>query len=210
MSYSVFPEILFLLVLSSLFVWLTVKFKSKGAQKVLRAVWICGLAAYAVILIWAALISREKGYSRSLNLDLFSSYRFMLRQYNSFDVLKQVLDNVFVFVPLGILLPAAYNAKHEMKNYVFVVFCGLICSLIIEALQYTFSIGFTEIDDIVDNTWGAMMGCGIYALTGKAEAKKDSVVLKKGWFKCLLPIILYVLFFGAIWCYREFYLCTAQ
>lgn len=206
MGYSVFPEVLFLLAFSSVFLWLNTKFKSHGAQKTLRVVWACILVVYAAILIWAALISRDNGGERSLNLTLFSSYRIILRRYNCLDVFKQIIDNILVFVPLGILLPAAYSAKHEMKNYMFVVFAGFIMSLIIEILQYVFAIGFTEIDDLVNNTWGSMIGCGIYALSGRVESKKDSVILKSGWFKCLLPLILFVFIFGVIWCYREFLL----
>lgn len=164
------------------------------------------LVAYAAILIWMALVSRNEGYSRSLNLTLFSSYRFILRQYNSFDVFKQILDNILVFVPLGILLPAAFGAKHDMKNYVFVVFAGFFVSVIFETLQYIFSIGFSEADDIINNTWGCLIGCGIYALSGKIEAKKDSLILKKGWLSCLMPVASLIIIFGIIWCYREYYL----
>lgn len=209
MSYSTFPEILFLLIFGTVFVCLTVRCKSAGAQKILKAIWIVLLIVYASALIWMALIDRSAGDTRSLNLTLFSSYRFMLTRYNSFDIVKQIIDNILVFVPLGILLPAAYSAKHDTKNYIFVVFTGMAVSLIIESLQYIFSIGFSEIDDIFNNAWGCAVGCGIYALTSRIEAKKDSVILKKGWVSCLMPLILFVLIFGVIWCYREFYLCMA-
>lgn len=165
------------------------------------------LIVYAAVLIWAALINRINSGERSLNLTLFSSYSRILKLYNCFDLVKQIVDNVLVFVPLGILLPAAYNAKHETKSYVFVVFAGFIMSLTIELLQYVFSVGFTEVDDLLNNVWGTMAGCGIYALSGRIEAKKGSVVLKSGWFKCLLPLISFVACFGIIWCFREFVLC---
>lgn len=207
MSYSVFPEVLFLLVFGSVFLWLNAKSGSRSPKKSLKWLWACILVIYAAVLIWAALINRNSGGVRSLNLTLLSSYAKILRVYNCFDVLKQIIDNILVFVPLGMLLPAAYNAKHETKNYTFVVFAGLMMSLVIEVLQYVFAIGFTEIDDVFNNVWGTMTGCGIYALSGRIEIKKDSVVLKSGWLKCLLPMIAFVLIFGVIWCYREFILC---
>lgn len=158
--------------------------------------------------MWSALLSRTNNNERSLNLTLFSSYEFMLKYYNSFDILKQIVDNILVFMPLGMLLPAAYNAKYETKNYVFVVFAGFVMSLIIEVLQYVFSIGFSEIDDVVNNVWGCAIGCGIYAFTGKVESKKDCVILKKGWLMSLLPLVILIIIFGLIWCFREFILCN--
>ena len=207
MSYSVYPEVLFLLVFSSFFVWTSAKFKSQGAQKFFKVLWLCLLIAYAAGLIWMALVNRTAGESHHyINLDLFSSYIHTVKVYNTFDVFKQIVDNILVFIPLGILLPAAYGAKHEMKNYVFVVFAGLFVSLVIEVLQYVFAIGFTEADDVINNTWGSMIGCGIYALTGKIELKKDSLLLKKGWLSCLMPLIAFVLVMGFMWCYREYVL----
>lgn len=207
MSYSVFPEILFLIVFCSVFIWLKTKFKSNGAQKANKILWTALLLIYAGILLWTALISRTGNESRSLNLTVFSSYKFMLGFYNSFDIFKQIVDNILVFVPMGMLLPAAYEAKQEIKTYVFVVFSGLVMSLVIEVLQYVFSIGYSEIDDVINNVWGCAIGCGVYAFTGKVESKKDSVILKKGWFACLFPLVTLITAFGIIWCYREFVLC---
>lgn len=206
MSYSVFSEVLFLIVFCFAFVWIKAKFKSANAQKAHKVMWALLLVAYAAILLWSALLSRTESDSRSLNLTLFSSYEFMLRVYNSFDIFKQIVDNILVFIPLGVLLPAAYNAKYETKNYVFVVFSGLVMSLIIEVLQYVFSIGFSEIDDVINNVWGCAIGCGIYAFTSKVEFKKDCVILKKGWLKCLMPLVIFIIAFGLIWYFREFIL----
>ncbi len=186
--------------------WGAVKLKSAWGKKFFHALCVIALVAYSAILIWMAVTSRHEGYSKSVNLTLLSSYSFILRQYNSMDVFKQILDNIFVFIPLGIFLPAACNIKHETKNYVYVALTGLAVSVIIETLQYVFSLGFTEIDDVINNFWGCAIGCGIFALTGKAEAKKDSLVLKKGWFKCLIPLTSFIVIFGVIWCYREFIL----
>ncbi len=204
MSYSVFPEVLFLLGFSSVFLWLNTKFKSR---KALRMLWLCVLILYIGILVWVVLISRGGGNAKyTLNLIPLSSYRFVVKVYNSFDVFKQIVDNVLVFIPLGILLPAVCNAGYTKKSCALIVLAGLTASLAIEVPQYVFSMGFSEVDDLINNTWGCAIGCGIYALSCRTEAGKDRTVLEKGWFKCLLPLIMFIAVIGTIWCYREFIL----
>ena len=210
MSYSVFSEVLFLIILSSVFIYTSAKSAGSDTKKLFRAFWGIAFVIYAGILFWAALMSRHEGYNCSLDLNPFKFYRFVLIQYNSFDVFKQLADNILVFVPFGLLFPAMINAKYEKKSFAAVIFAGFAASLIIETLQYVFAIGFSEVDDIINNTWGCAIGCGLYALTGKIQLSENGVLLKKGWFRCLLPLISFMAVFGVIWYYREFILCFKQ
>ena len=41
---------------------------------------------------------------------------------------------------------------------------GLCLSVSIEALQFVFKFGFSELDDVIHNTLGCMIGYGVYAL----------------------------------------------
>ncbi|MCQ2479160.1 MAG: VanZ family protein [Clostridia bacterium] len=207
MSYSVFTEVLFLLVLGVFFLWLNTKEKASAKYKKIKFLWLAMFLVYAAILLWAAIGSRSEGYEHSLNLRPLYSYFFVVKVYNSFDVFKQILDNILVFIPFGMLLPASFNMKHKQKNYALIVLAGFAFSLFIEAVQYLFSIGFTEVDDLINNVWGCLVGCGIYALTDKIGVQGSDVILKKGWQKCLYPLISVLLIIGAIWCYRELWLC---
>lgn len=207
MNYSVFTEVLFLIILGIFFLWLNTKTKKSHAHKFLKFLWLIVFMAYVAILLWAALVSRGEGYEHSLNLEPLYSYKFVLKIYNSFDVFKQIVDNILVFIPFGLLLPASFNAKCRFRNYFLVVLAGFALSFCIEAVQYVYSIGFTEVDDLINNTWGCIVGCGIYALTDKIEMQGSDVVLKKGWQRGLYPLTSFVLIIGAVWCYRELWLC---
>ncbi len=207
MSYSVFTEVLFLLVLVIFFLWLNTKTKNSASFKKTKILWAVMLVSYVAILLWAALGSRSEGYETSLNIKPLSSYFLVLKIYNTFDVFKQIVDNILVFIPLGLLLPATFGVKHKTKNYFFVVLAGFLLSFFIEAVQYIFSLGFSELDDIINNTWGCMVGCGIYALTDKIRMQGSDVLLKKGWQKSLYPLASFVLIIGAVWYYRELWLC---
>lgn len=208
MSYSVFPEVFVLVVLSFAYVLMGAKMKKANAQKNFKAICMVLLVIYTGALLWTALFSRmDNGSVRRLNLSPFYSYIFTTKFYNSFDVFKQIIDNVLVFVPLGMLLPITGKRQYTAKNYSYVIISGMAVSLIIEVLQYAFSIGMSELDDVISNTIGCAIGCGIYALTGKADVHGKSLTLKKGWFSCLLPAFIFSSAVFAVWCYREYVLC---
>ena len=207
MSYSVFPEVLFLLILFCVYWLFSVRAGDNiVAQRINRVIWTVVFIIYMAVLLWAALVSRSEGYTDSVNFSPFYSYRFMLGFYNSFDVFKQIIDNILVFIPFGVLFPAAFGIKRSAKGYALVIVSGLLLSAAIETIQFVFSIGFSEVDDIINNTWGCIAGCGVYALAGKLEKREDGLLLKKGWLRCALATLSVLIVFGIIWCYREFIL----
>lgn len=207
LNYSVFPEVLFLLLLLCVFWFSKVKAGDNiVGQRINRIIWTVVFIIYIAVLLWAAIASRQEGYTDTVNLSPLYSYRFTMSEYNSFDVFKQIIDNILVFVPFGLLFPAACNIKHCKKGYASVILAGFLLSLVIETVQFIFSIGFAEVDDIINNTWGCIAGCGAYALTDKLEKKDDGLMLKKGWLRCAAVTLSVLVVFGIIWCYREFIL----
>lgn len=76
-------------------------------------------------------------------------------------VLKQVLLNILLFIPFGFLVSLLNYKKHQ------VLISALLISLTIEVLQY-FNGRFTDIDDIIWNVSGAVMGYIISMIIKKA------------------------------------------
>ena len=69
-------------------------------------------------------------------------------------MLLQIEANILMFIPVGLLLyPTAGGWS---------VLFGFLLSLGIEWMQYVFQIGFSELDDVLHNTLGAVLGTGIY------------------------------------------------
>ena len=68
--------------------------------------------------------------------------------------------NIVVFVPLGVLLAIPY--KDIKLSSVFVL--SVLSSILIEVLQFVLKRGFAEIDDVLHNTLGALLGFGLYRL----------------------------------------------
>ena len=100
------------------------------------------------------------------------------------------LLNFLIFVPLGILLQLA------RKNIAFSFLLMLGLSVLIESAQYIFSLGATDITDVITNVSGGIFGlllCGFFRLI-LSERIADRFLMGCLYAGVFL-IILFVLFF---------------
>ena len=77
------------------------------------------------------------------------------------DLLINMLGNCGMFIPSGIILPVIYK---KLDTFGKVTAAGILLSLCIEIAQLPFAIRATDIDDLILNTLGVMVGYGIYRL----------------------------------------------
>lgn len=66
----------------------------------------------------------------------------------------ELVMNVLLFVPLGFLIALGKQKLH----FRHVVYIGMSLSIIIETSQYIFAKGISQIDDIINNTIGCIIG----------------------------------------------------
>lgn len=72
---------------------------------------------------------------------------------------RSMLMNVFLFFPLGMACANAFSDKMKMRRRVIlVVAIGFALSTAVEYIQYRFSLGMAETDDVICNTLGAFVG----------------------------------------------------
>ena len=65
--------------------------------------------------------------------------------------------NSNLFSPFGLTLP--YILPDQIRRKVlFTVLAGMLVSVSVEAVQFLFTIGNTELDDVLMNTLGAFLG----------------------------------------------------
>ena len=86
------------------------------------------------------------------------------------EVLLNVIGNTAMFIPIGIIWPIVYKKLNTHKK---VIAAGVGFSLCIEILQLPFFDRVTDIDDLILNSLGFLMGYGLYLLV-KWLAKKIS------------------------------------
>ncbi|HEY1818448.1 MAG TPA: VanZ family protein [Trebonia sp.] len=148
------------------------------------------LAAYSAILTWLILFKFSVHIASVLNYDKRSVN--LVPFSNSSGTSGEIIDNVLVFIPLGLLL--AVNFKHLglwRKLLVLLVF-----SLTMEVTQYIFAIGASDITDVVTNTAGGLIGLTTYALGGKfiSQESLDRFILTVGG----VLLVLFLLFLGTV------------
>ena len=87
---------------------------------------------------------------------------------NRRDLLLNVIGNTCMFIPSGILFPIVYR---KLNNFWKVVGAGVLLSLCIEILQLPFSVRATDIDDLLLNTAGVIIGYAVYSLVRRAAKR---------------------------------------
>lgn len=68
--------------------------------------------------------------------------------------------NTVMLIPFGFLVPIIIPKSKP----VFVVLLGLVMSVVIELIQGMCRIGYVEIDDVISNTLGVLIGVMLYRL----------------------------------------------
>lgn len=124
----------------------------KGVKEGFKQTSIGLLFMYAIFIVFATVVYRPVvGYE--IRLIPFGSY------FDLYDgcerAFEENLMNVIAFVPIGLLLTV--GAKKQ--SWKCVAFIGLSFSLVIEFLQFQYNRGIGEIDDLIHNTIGCVMGC---------------------------------------------------
>lgn len=75
------------------------------------------------------------------------------------ELYREMLMNMFLYVPLGMTLPNALPGKYSgAKAFGITILCGVILSIGCEAVQLIFSLGLCETDDVITNLLGTLCG----------------------------------------------------
>lgn len=76
---------------------------------------------------------------------------------------KNLACNVIMFMPYGFLVPLISKKKINIGRKIII--SGCIFSALIEVFQYITALGLCDIDDVILNTLGVLLGFGIYKIT---------------------------------------------
>ena len=115
--------------------------------------------------MWYTLLIREpRNFERVFKPELFWAIRRWIVNptIESKKEAVQYLLNVLFFIPYGLLFPWKDNWKR-----VFVT--ALVLSVFIEFSQFIFNLGWGEVDDVISNTLGALIGYGIWWKVSKRK-----------------------------------------
>lgn len=134
------------------------------------------LIIYLLVLTWGIIfkfntIDGDMRFGvRSLNLIPFES----LIGINFNEFLIEVILNIFLFIPLGILICLFNNKRTFLKALLY----GLTISVTYEMFQFVFGFGSADITDVVMNVSGVIFGVILYNLIlYKIKQKTVNIIL---------------------------------
>ena len=94
---------------------------------------------------------------REINLTLFTDLIKVYKTGTTWQFIRLFVGNIVWFVPWGLFIPMI-----RKSNFIFTLLSGFTFSLVIEALQFTFKKGLFELDDLILNTIGVIIGYFLY------------------------------------------------
>lgn len=138
------------------FIWLLkrrrTKFRRLNAKNIAACVVFGG---YMGALFALTLSGREIGSAKkSFEWEPLWSYRKVIFE-GSCSLGIDIVSNILLFVPFGILMPFFFRSYEKLK---VTVKAAAFLSLAIEVFQGITAIGLFEIDDVINNTLGALIG----------------------------------------------------
>ncbi len=153
------------------------------------------LIAYSAILIkvvvfkgieiktrWL-MIRLDSDYARGQgNFVPFKTILFYLRgERGQFNAILNLVGNTVPFVPVGFLVPLVYRKMTWPKALALAVAVGLA----IEGTQVVFRVGIFDVDDVILNALGVVIGYWVFTLS----AKWRTVVIGVGAALTLISVI---------------------
>ena len=171
------------------------RIKNKSTPVRWRVLLLVFLLFYLFTVLWYTVLSRSIDYQPA-RFELFRSYRRWFA--GDAELGRQIILNILMLVPFGFLLsavlPAGSGRRKSLKRAVAVLAFALLFSLTIEALQRFLVRGLFELDDLLDNVIGALLGILLYGVIERMCPVKRLPILAVfvGLFAALICLIVLI------------------
>lgn len=117
------------------------------------------LIMYLTLLVYLTLFSHDymrSSFYRSMNVMPFRTILlYMNANISNRIIMTNLLGNIAAFAPLGFLLPLVWR---KTDRFVSIAIASLGVSLVIEITQYVMAVGAADVDDLILNVMGGMLG----------------------------------------------------
>ena len=136
--------------------------KQWSVSNVVRWEMVALFAVYIITLLVITIVAREAREEQPVYMIPFGDLYFIIKNRYPWYVDNIILLNALnaaLFIPYGFL------AREVMRGKMLIpLLSSIAVSLVIEILQLITKKGVFDINDIMYNTIGALIGCGLYAL----------------------------------------------
>ena len=116
--------------------------------------------------LWDAFFLRKREYNI---IPLKATYQ-MIRGLSPLRLVENIAGNIILFVPFGILLPLAFRVERLTIVY------GFAESVFVEIIHLAFAMGAADIDDVILNTLGAVIGYIAYRIINRCIKNREKML----------------------------------
>lgn len=157
-DFPLYQSLIIMLVIAALY-FTGCLFIPGTRRKVTHSVVISGLllSFYVSQVIGVTLLNRTMTEEARYDLNMIDVYRIAFEGNSVF--MTQLIGNVLLFVPFGILVPVCFRRARGVLKMVAVSF---MFSLFIETTQLYTHTGLFELVDLLNNTTGGFIGYLIF------------------------------------------------
>lgn len=156
-NFSDVPVSFYVLLLVALCLGAILSFYKKELRKGLHLFAFIILIEVVVLIFSATVFFRVTDQSVGYNLIPFWSYSMPSKDLQ-YSMYVENLMNVLMFIPFGFSLGEAFKSI----SWKTMIIIAMLLSLSIETLQFFLKKGFAEVDDVLHNTLGCLIGYGVY------------------------------------------------
>ena len=121
-------------------------------------------------ILWLTIFSRDSLPEPEVRYKPFHSLENIVYNTKLYGIWSNLIGNILLFIPFGILLPMASRWSNKWYRTLLV---GFFMSLAVELVQLITARGYFDYDDIVLNCAGALTGFWIYQVLEKLFTKTD-------------------------------------
>lgn len=139
----------------------------KNARLVCILLFVVYIALLAYLLFLSPAFGRKQDIIREYNLvplHTISNYILKRSLISPKIFITNIIGNVVAFMPMGFLIPII---QKNSKSFWMVLVGSSIISLFVEIMQYVFSVGSFDVDDVILNSLGGAVGYIIYYFVKK-------------------------------------------
>ena len=145
----------------------------KGTKHRVKKLGTAFFVLYVLILVYLLFFS--EGYGRVADAEREFRYNFVpfveirrfwvyRKQLGMFALFTNIFGNVLGFMPYGFVLPVI---NRRMRNGFFIILSGFSICLTVEVIQLITRVGCFDVDDLILNTLGAILGYLAFMLCDK-------------------------------------------
>ena len=120
------------------------------------------LGTYLYVFLEQSFFSRQPGSRSSVNMEFFGVWNNSLRDK------AYTVENLMMFIPFGALVPACIRKTRTLWSVVPLSFMASVC---LEYMQFSTRRGHCQLDDVLMNTIGGLIGYLVFRLFCKILKK---------------------------------------